>query len=129
MAANTSVEPGSFKDMEKTGWSRQAQNYDDHLGNISRAAIGPMLDAVGITPGTRLLEVACGPGYGSGMAAAKGVEAIGIDLAPTMVEEARRRFPGRTVQGEQRNVPRRVPGVSNLLACGTGSLRGGLRSS
>jgi ubiquinone/menaquinone biosynthesis C-methylase UbiE len=94
MAANTRVEPGSFKDMEKTGWSRQAENYDGHLGNISRGAIGPMLDAVGITPGARLLEVACGPGYGSGMAAEKGVEAIGIDFAPTMVEEARRKFPG-----------------------------------
>jgi ubiquinone/menaquinone biosynthesis C-methylase UbiE len=40
----------------------------------------------------RLLDVCCGPGYGAGMAAAEGLGAVGIDLAPAMVQEARKRF-------------------------------------
>ena len=40
-----------------------------------------------------MLEVASGPGYSAGGAAANGIDAVGIDFAPTMVDEARRRFP------------------------------------
>ena len=83
----------SFQEMEKSGWTEKAHTYDDHLGLVTKDAIGPMLDAVGAARGTRLLEVACGPGYGAGLAAARGVNAAGIDFAPTMVEEAHKRFP------------------------------------
>ena len=41
----------------------------------------------------RLLDICCGPGYGAGSAAARGLSAVGIDIASAMVEEARRRFP------------------------------------
>lgn len=40
----------------------------------------------------RLLDVCCGPGYGAGTADAHGLRAVGIDIAPAMLEEARRRF-------------------------------------
>ena len=88
----------SFQNMEKDGWSGQASNYDDYLGLVTKKAIGPMLDAVGATAGTRLLEVACGPGYGSGLAVARGGTATGIDFAPMMVEEAQKAFPGAEFQ-------------------------------
>jgi SAM-dependent methyltransferase len=51
--------------------------------------------------GTRLLDVACGPGYIAAAAAKLGAHATGVDFAPTMVEVARRRFPGvRFEQGD-----------------------------
>ncbi len=53
-----------------------------------------MLQAVAAAPGMRLLDLCCGPGYGAGEAAARGLDAIGIDIAPGMVAEARRGFPG-----------------------------------
>ncbi len=93
MAPNPVNKVVSFQDMEKYGWSDQASNYDDYLGLVTKKAIGPMLDAVRAVPGTRLLEVACGPGYGAGLAAARGVHATGVDFAPMMVEEAQKTFP------------------------------------
>ena len=41
----------------------------------------------------RLLDVCCGPGYGAGQAAERGLDAVGIDLSPAMISEARQRFP------------------------------------
>jgi SAM-dependent methyltransferase len=46
----------------------------------------------------RLLDLCCGPGYGAGEAAARGLDAVGIDIAPGMVAEARRGFPGVAFQ-------------------------------
>jgi ubiquinone/menaquinone biosynthesis C-methylase UbiE len=86
-------DPQSFKGMEHTGWERAAPVYDDFLGVVSSHAAGPLLDATGVSAGTRLLEVCCGPGYGAGVAAARGATAVGIDFAHAMVDVARKHFP------------------------------------
>jgi ubiquinone/menaquinone biosynthesis C-methylase UbiE len=52
-----------------------------------------MLDAVRAGHGTRLLDLACGPGHVTAAAQTRGVEVLGIDVTPAMVEAARRRFP------------------------------------
>jgi len=41
----------------------------------------------------RLLDVCCGPGYGAGQAAKRGLDAVGIDLSPAMISQAQQRFP------------------------------------
>ena len=84
----------SFYEMEKSGWADRADAYDDYLGRLTKDALGPMLDAVGPHPGTKLLEIACGPGYGAGGAVARGAAATGIDFAPAMVKAAKNKFPG-----------------------------------
>lgn len=83
----------SWKDFELQGWHKNAPDYDARAGRMTTAVIGPMLDAVDAQPGGRLLDACCGPGYGAGTAAARGVKAVGIDIAPAMIDEARRRFP------------------------------------
>lgn len=83
---------GSFKEMEREGWTANAPEYASLLGGITRSVIDPMLNAVHVVEGTRLLDVACGPGYAAGRAAARGAKAIGIDFSPAMISEARRRF-------------------------------------
>lgn len=40
-----------------------------------------------------MLDVASGPGYVAGAGAARGAIVVGVDFAPPMVQEARRRFP------------------------------------
>lgn len=82
----------SFKEMEREGWTANAPEYASLLGETTRSVIDPMLDAVHVAEGTRLLDVACGPGYAAGRAAARGATAIGIDFSPAMIREARRRF-------------------------------------
>jgi hypothetical protein len=54
----------SFHEFERTGWERAAEFYGDAFGALTSQTAGPMLDAVGATGGTRLLDVACGPGDG-----------------------------------------------------------------
>src|SRR6516164_10908427 len=84
----------SFKEMERDGWHERAGIYDDYVGGLTTEAAARLLDAVGAMPKMRLLDVCCGPGYGAGQAAARGLNAIGIDIAPGMVAEAQRGFPG-----------------------------------
>jgi len=83
----------SWKDVERDGWNRNASRYDARAGQMTTDAVEPMLNAVEARPGMHLLDVCCGPGYGAGAAAARKLRAVGIDIAPAMIEEARQRFP------------------------------------
>lgn len=85
--------PESWKDIERAGWTHNAPDYDARAGQMTTAIIDPLLAAVDAGPDVRLLDICCGPGYAAGTAAARGAMAVGVDLAPAMVEEARRRFP------------------------------------
>lgn len=42
----------------------------------------------------RVLDLGCGPGHYAGALAAAGLEAIGLDLDPAMIDMARRRYAG-----------------------------------
>jgi ubiquinone/menaquinone biosynthesis C-methylase UbiE len=89
------TQPGSesWKDIERSGWTRNASGYDARAGRMTNVIVEPMLSAVGAVAGARLLDVCCGPGYVAGAAAARGLAAVGIDITPAMVDEARSRFP------------------------------------
>jgi uncharacterized protein YceH (UPF0502 family) len=57
--------------------------------------------------GRPVVEVGSGPGHVTAYLADGGAEATGIDLSPAMVDEARRRFPGRSFQvGDLRQLSR-----------------------
>ena len=83
----------AFHDFEQTGWERAAEFYGDAFGALTVQAAEALLDAVGTGPGTRLLDVATGPGFVAAAAAARGAEVTGLDFAGAMVREARRRQP------------------------------------
>jgi SAM-dependent methyltransferase len=83
----------AFEEFETTGWERQASGYDGFLTEITSRAAGALLDAAGVGPGTRLLDIASGPGHVAGMAAARGAVATGIDIAESMLAIARPRWP------------------------------------
>jgi ubiquinone/menaquinone biosynthesis C-methylase UbiE len=84
----------AFKEFERTGWAKQAQNYDSLVGQMTQQAVDPLLAAINIRPGASLLDVASGPGYVAAEAAGRGAHVVGTDIAMDMVEEARRRFAG-----------------------------------
>lgn len=95
----------SFKDLEQQGWTAKASGYAAWLGEITNEAADPLLDATHVTKGTRLLDVASGPGYGAARATARGATAIGVDFAPTMVEHARQHFPEtKFAEGDAENL-------------------------
>ena len=73
---------------------RKAGYWDDSLGLVTLGAIDPLIEAVEVGPGVRVLDIACGTGALAAAAARRGASIIGMDFAPTMIGEAIRRYPG-----------------------------------
>jgi SAM-dependent methyltransferase len=96
----------AFRDFERTGYSRVASAYDCVTSPVTGKINDPMLDAVGAGRGTRLLDVACGPGRLSAAAARRGCLVAGIDFAEPMVALARRYCPlGEFQVGDAESLP------------------------
>jgi SAM-dependent methyltransferase len=95
----------AFWEFERDGWNRAAPLYDQ-TWNDTRLFVHPLLDVAGVAAGTRLLDVACGPGYVSEAAVARGAEPVGLDVAPAMLERAGARCPGlHFIEGDAQALP------------------------
>jgi SAM-dependent methyltransferase len=91
--------PGNaFHDFERAGWERAADSYAASFGDLTTGTAGPLLDAAGVGPGTKALDVACGPGFVAAAAAARHAAVVGVDFAAAMVAHAARRFPSVAFQ-------------------------------
>jgi SAM-dependent methyltransferase len=88
-----SDDAAAFKAFEASGWDARAGGYDRLTGAVTARATGPLLDAVGTGPGTRLLDVATGTGRLAAAAAERGARVTGVDLADGMLAAARARQP------------------------------------
>ena len=88
----------AFNTFEANGWERQARTYGDVVGRVTRRLVDPLLDAAGVGPGRRMLDLATGPGYAAAAAVARGADVVAVDVAPAMVELARRLHPGLDVR-------------------------------
>jgi SAM-dependent methyltransferase len=53
-------------------------------------------------PGQRLLDLACGTGAAAELAAATGVEVVGVDIAPALIEQAKERAAARVLDIDYR---------------------------
>jgi SAM-dependent methyltransferase len=84
-----SEEAAAFKAFEAEGWTRKAQTYDRLTGRATARLVVPLLEAAGVQSGTRVLDVACGPGHLAAAAAAMGATPVGLDAAEGMVAVAR----------------------------------------
>jgi len=69
-----------FWEFERTGWERAAAR-DEECWTDTGLFVEPLLDAAGVRAGSRLLDVACGPGFISAAAAARGAQPVGVDVA------------------------------------------------
>ncbi|MBV8194056.1 MAG: class I SAM-dependent methyltransferase [Candidatus Dormibacteraeota bacterium] len=71
-----------------------ADHYADELAHkpIDRALLGVVIEDAGT--GAVVGDVGCGPGQIAAYLHEHGLRAVGIDLSPSMIELARRRFPG-----------------------------------
>ena len=84
---------------ETNHWS--AAGYAQHAHFVP--ALGEaVFDLLHARPGERILDLGCGDGVLSGRIAALGVELVGVDSSPDMVEAARRRgIDARLIDGER----------------------------
>jgi SAM-dependent methyltransferase len=85
--------PQSISEAQRPVWNRWAATYAEDCAGLFAKAWDPLLDAASVFDGTRVLDVATGPGTVAAAAAARGARVTGIDFAGEMVDEARRRNP------------------------------------
>ncbi len=93
MAPAKPIEPEAFREFERSGWQKVAQEYQDHYSRVTRQTVEPLLDAVGAGQGDRILDVATGPGYGAAAVVDRGAQGIGIDFSEPQIVMAREQFP------------------------------------
>jgi uncharacterized protein len=94
----------------RSSYDAVATAYADHLVDELRGLPFEtwLLDRVlAHAAGGPVVEVGSGPGHVTAYLADGGADAMGIDLSPAMVMEARRRFPGRSFEvGDLRRLSR-----------------------
>ncbi len=103
----TDYDPAAFDAFEEVGWTtKDADAYDALAGRVTSQVATPLLDAVRAGQGTRLLDVATGPGYVAAKAAERGAEPVGVDFSETMLAHARTHVAGVDfVQGDATALP------------------------
>ena len=89
MSSNQTPDPAAFRDFEHAGWTSNVSEYGAAFTRLTRQSVIPLLDAVNLRHGARLLDVATGPGYVAAAAAARGARALGVDFSAPMVAHAR----------------------------------------
>jgi len=87
------ADPAAFHAFERAGWESVPRPYHDAWGTLTTQAVGPLLGAAHAGPGTRLLDVATGPGYVAAAAARRGADVVAVDFSEAMLAEARRHHP------------------------------------
>jgi SAM-dependent methyltransferase len=79
----------AFGAFEREGWSRdRAAPYHHGLGAITARAVEALLDAARVRAGSSVLDVATGPGYAAGRAAARGASVVAVDFSEEMLSFA-----------------------------------------
>ena len=88
----------AFDAFEHRGWLTAAAAYDTFFTPVTAKVVDPLLDAVEAGPGSDLLDMACGTGHLLASACSRGINAVGIDASPAMVELARHAAPEASVR-------------------------------
>jgi SAM-dependent methyltransferase len=63
-------------------------------GPLDRAVLGAFVELVGTAGPGLVADVGCGPGRVAGLLASRGLDVVGIDLSPAMLDAARAAHPG-----------------------------------
>lgn len=91
---DTGHELDRFHDLELDGWRRLASGYARYFAPLVSQSVDPLLSAAGVTAGSRVLDLCCGPGYVSAEIKRRGAIPTGIDFAPEMIALAQANWPG-----------------------------------
>jgi len=121
MAALLSPEDAAkLRTYERERHNALAQGYIAFFAPVTALAIAPLLAAVEVSGGMRLLDVPTGSGALAAEATRRGAVVIGVDIAPAMIAEARKRHPGIDFQvADVEHLP--LPdGVLDAVVCAFG---------
>lgn len=72
-----------------------------------RATLRPLFDrfAAHLTPGNRVLDIGCGPGFDAVSLREYGFQVFSFDLSWGMMQAGRAEFPGEFIQADMRDLP------------------------
>lgn len=87
----------AFATWERESWEVRAQAYAADIAILTTGAVEALLDAAGVAAGSRVLDVATGPGFVAEAALARGAQVEAVDQSAAMVEIATSRVPGLLV--------------------------------
>ena len=90
---NLSTDLDAFDQFEAEAWEQRADGYAGFWGALTGRLVEPLLDLAGVGPGTRVLDVASGPGYVAAEAARREATVWGVDVAEAMVTRASAEHP------------------------------------
>ncbi|MFE9653129.1 class I SAM-dependent methyltransferase [Micromonospora sp. NPDC006431] len=85
-------------DRVRRSYDTVAAEYRERLAEelagkpLDRALLAALVELAG--PGAPVADLGCGPGHVTHWLAGRGVPAVGVDLSPGMVAQARRAYPG-----------------------------------
>ncbi|MDF6042831.1 class I SAM-dependent methyltransferase [Streptomyces sp. JH14] len=88
----------AFDLSERRIWDGRAEAYARTFARLCAHPVPRLLDAAGVGPGVRVLDVGCGSGTVTVAAAGRGAVVRAVDAEPGMVEATRRATPGVDVQ-------------------------------
>ncbi len=109
----------AFRQVERAAWEAGAVAYWEGFAAVFEPAAAQLLDRLGVGEGDRVLDVATGPGFVAGDAAARGAQVVGVDMSHAMVDLGARLYPAaRFLQADAEALPLRRSlfdlAVSNL---------------
>ena len=100
------LEPEKFRAFEHSGWEEIPSGYHQAFGSLTTQAIKPLLNAVRVKKGMKVVDIASGPGYVAAAAAKRGATVAGVDFSRAMVAQAQRLHPGIDFrEGDAENLP------------------------
>jgi SAM-dependent methyltransferase len=101
-----SFEPDAVRAFEHAGWQLAASRYQDSFAHATAPFIAPLLSAVDVSAGQRILDVCCGTGPATAAAAGRGALAQGLDFSAAMVGTARSLHPDLAfLEGDAEDLP------------------------
>ena len=99
-------ETSAFSEFEHAGWQRLAGGYNTYFKQLVVQTIDPLLDAVRVGAGCRLLDLCCEPGYVADRARLRGAVPVGLDFSGEMIALARQCYPALEFQeGDAEGLP------------------------
>lgn len=86
-------DPDIIAEYERSTWSRCADGYIDTFAGITRETVPLLMEAGGIGPGSKVLDIGSGPGHVADLLARAGANVTGVDFSAKMVDVANSRYP------------------------------------
>jgi ubiquinone/menaquinone biosynthesis C-methylase UbiE len=96
-----------------------ADDYDVFTEGAKARIIDAFVRMTGLAPGARVADIGCGSGAFTGLLAARGYQASGLDISPKLIALARGKFPAIEFhEGDAENLPYADASLDGVLLSG-----------